>query len=135
MKKWIFGLLIISGSAAAENGWPLSNDAITNTAIISANLFIVTDWAQTRYIADHPEEFMEGGWAENFIGTYPTTGEVNSYFVKSLMLMNVIGYFLPESSEIFGVEFNPKKTFYISASAVHGAFAYENAQIGVGVKF
>lgn len=128
MKKWLFILVLFSPAADAEL-W--SDDAVTNTAFVLANALSLADWAQTRYIADNPNTedpngFDESGFAENFIGKHPTTGEVNSYFAASIILMNFTGYFLPDKY---------KKWFYIGVSVYEADYIYDNSQIGIRGEF
>lgn len=102
-----------------DNGW-------TNTAIVSANALLLRDWGQTRYIADHPERYREVGIAENFIGQHPTSGQVNKYFVSSIVATNVVGCLLPD---------HWKTGFYTGVAAFQFKVTEDNAEIGIGFKF
>jgi hypothetical protein len=126
-------VLAFASQAAAGQFW--SEDKTTNGLIISANVLTVLDWAQTRYIADNPDQFREVGPAQKFIGEHPSTGEVNSYFVASILLMNGVGYFLPEESTIFGVQWSPKKILYIGASIHEAYYVQNNYEIGIRGQF
>lgn len=131
MKKWAFGLLLFTSCASVNGKTFWSDDAITNTAIITANALFIVDWAQTRYIADNPQTedpngYYERGIAENFIGRHPTTGEVNKYFAASIILTNLTGYFMPPDY---------KKWFYFSVSAYEASYIYDNSEIGIRGQF
>jgi hypothetical protein len=133
-KALVLALLAVAGNASAGQFW--SEDKATNGAIIAANALTVLDWAQTRHISNNPDRFHEAGFAQQFIGKHPTTGEVDRYFVKSLVLANGIGYFLPERASFFGLfDWNPKKTLYFSASAWEGYTVNHNYQTGVKLEF
>lgn len=130
-KLFLITALLATSQAHAQ----LWSDKATNVAMIAANTLLVMDWAQTRYIADHPEQYMEVGPAAEYIGAHPTTGAVNKHFVKSLIQMNVIGYFLPESIETFGIRWSPKRALYITAVSYEQRFVKGNAEIGIGFQF
>lgn len=139
MKKALFwAVLMVAVNAcepAAADGQFWSRDKTTNALIVSSNLLLVIDWAQTRYGTDRPGQFEESGIAEHFTGTHPTTGAVNRYNVSALVLLNVLGYYLPERATIFGQPWNPKKTLYFGATAVEGVTVYNNYQAGVKLQF
>ena len=52
----------------------------------------VLDWAQTRYISKHPENYRE---TNHFLGDHPTTGKVDNYFATAIVGHAVIAYLLP----------------------------------------
>lgn len=57
------------------------------------NTGFALDWMQTRYIADHPEQFAE---KNTDLGLHPTTGEVNRYFLSYALGVNALYFFAPE---------------------------------------
>lgn len=147
MGKWSFLLLILAPNSHAAEFWSESN--VTNTAIIAANVLIVADWAQTRYIATNPRNackrslivvdanqidnmgcrdggYIENGIARNFIGENPTTNDVNRYFASSILITNLTGYFLPEKW---------KRYFYITIATNEAYYVYENNKIGIRGEF
>lgn len=129
----MFVIMACASSAMAGQFW--SQNRTTNGLIVSANILMFVDWTHTRYIADNPDKFHERGVAAEFIGEHPTTGQVNAYFVASLLAMNGIGYLLPESAETFGVRWNPKKSFYLGASLYEGYFVQQNYVLGIRGEF
>lgn len=148
MKKLIF-LFLFAGPAYAGDWW--TDSKLTNGLMISVNVLLIADWAQTRYIADNLkcdnpqiyagvitagdalpifppqcERFHENGLAQHFIGDRPTTGDVNRYFLSSLVLMNSIGYFLPDKY---------KNVFYFGVASFEANVVYQNADIGIKLEF
>ena len=85
-------------------------------------MLIIADWAQTREIADNNAYYE----TNNQLGRYPTSGEVNQYFIGSLLLHNVIGALLPDKY---------KNIYYGSAFSYRLSVVNNNAQIGIGYKF
>lgn len=128
----IFFILAVSNHASAGQFW--SEDKTTNALIISANALALIDWRQTRYIAKNPDRFHERGIASHFIGEHPSTGDVDQYFALSIILTNGIGYFLPESATVFGLQFNPKKSFYIGANIYEGYYVLNNIELGIRIQ-
>lgn len=133
LRNALYAVLLLVCSQARADYW--SNDRLTNSVIIASNVLTVMDWAQTRHIADNPERFMETGPAADEIGIHPTTGEVNRYFIQTLIVWNGIGYFLPDSVTTFGKTWSPKQVFYISLTAYEGSYVMNNRQIGIRMQF
>lgn len=152
MRSWMAWALLISCTNCAADEW-WTESTLTNTLMISTNILIIADWAQTRYIADNPrteataghfEELPDGGvgfiyipgeeakgyketgLAEHFIGETPTSGDVTRYFVASLILTNAIGFMLPADK---------KDWFYIGMSMYEGSQVNKNTEIGIEFNF
>lgn len=91
MKTLIFALLLFSSSSAfARDEWSQS-DTYREVAFQTLNII---DWGQTRYIAEHPNQFHEQE-SQQFIGQHPTTGRVDAYMAETAALHFVVSYFLP----------------------------------------
>ena len=91
---------------------------------VSANTLIVADWAQTRYVAEHPDDYNE---VNPILGEEPSTAEVNAYFLASLTATNLIGeYVMPKEH---------RQTWYGVVSVVQFTVVARNASLGVGFKF
>lgn len=136
--QWSFGsalLLFLVAIGRAEAGEFWSEDPVTNTSIVAANVLLLADWAQTRYGTDRPDQFEETGLALHFTGAHPTTGDVNRYNLGVLILMNVGGYYLPEKASFFGLEWNPKKCLYMGVTAVEAHTVNHNVEAGVKLQF
>ena len=86
----------------------------------AANISLVVDWGQTRYIADS-SKYHE---TNSLLGKYPTTGDVNRHFVGSLILVNGIGYALDNN-----------KYWYMAVVAKQLTYIIRNKRIGVEIKF
>lgn len=107
MKKAIFFALMIAlqscepataGQDRPEIPWYKEGELWTGKAWkdgmwIAMNTGFVVDWAQTRYIADHPEDHYE---TNTILGPHPTTKEVNLYFIGTIIEANAIYYFVPD---------------------------------------
>ena len=85
MKKLLLILAIVlcasTRTVSAGDGWQWA-----------ANTLVVADWAQTRYIADNPESYFE---INPIMGKHPSKGEVDQYFIVSLILLNAVGESVP----------------------------------------
>lgn len=87
----------------------------------------VADWGQTLYISDHPREFHENN---PILGSHPSRGEVNTYFIATGLLHPVVSYGLkkyapPGWSEAWQ---------YVTIGIEVGAVA-NNLSIGIGFGF
>jgi len=91
MSKLIFALLLFSSSAFADP-WR-TEDTYREAAFQVLN---VIDWGQTRYVAEHPDQFYEKE-SQQFIGQHPTTGRVDEYMAESAVLHYIVAYYLPQS--------------------------------------
>ena len=127
--KWIvlpmavlFLLMLYSIRSEAGEFW--TGDKVADTLMVSANMLIVMDWAQTRESSD--KGYEEVGAAKNFIGRYPTTGDVNRYFIASLIQYNMVNYLLPTKL---------KKVYSGFTAAIEFSVVKGNYEIGVGMKF
>lgn len=87
MKYIAILLILFSASASAE--WTSADT--TRQAIFTGVLAL--DWAQTRYIAKHPDEFNE---INTILGYRPTPGRVDGYFASSALIHVGISYLLPD---------------------------------------
>ena len=89
---------------------------------VTANATVVIDWAQTNSIATDENHYE----TNPILGEYPSTGDVNRYFITSLVLMNTVGYLLPEKYSDY---------FYITVATMRTATILRNYQIGVRIRF
>lgn len=62
----------------------------TRQAIFTSILAL--DWAQTRYIATHHDEFYE---INTILGKHPTTGRIDGYFASTAIIHCGISFALP----------------------------------------
>lgn len=125
MKKMFLVVFLISPLNAYTDCWP-SNDIIAGIAI-SSNAAILADWGQTRHIADNPESFYE---KNSDLGPHPTRGEVNKYFAKRLIGINVVGCALGL------IESDMMQTLFWASQLVYNVdVVHDNYQIGVKIDF
>lgn len=100
-----------------------AEDSKINWYQVSANTLLVADWLQTRNITDDPA-YSE---SNNMLGAYPTTNEVDRYFITSIVLVNVVGsYVLPDKYS---------DVFYLTVATIQGRQVLRNYQIGVRFEF
>jgi hypothetical protein len=134
MKKTVLLVsLIVASQCQAGQFW--SEDKTTNGLIIASNVLTVVDCAQTMYGANRPDQYEEVGWAENFIGRRPTSGDVTRYCLAVLAGQNIAGYFLPERATFLGLTFNPKKILYFGITAIEVDVVISNYHTGVKLEF
>lgn len=62
-------------------------------------LLLVIDWAQTRFIAKHPELFSE---INIVLGKHPSIEAVNLYFVFCIVGIVILGHGLSEMAAMVG---------------------------------
>ena len=97
--------------------------ADTDWARVAMNTATVLDWAQTRYIAAHPEYYENN----KILGPYPSDAAVNRYFVLALLSYNVAGeYLISEKYRAY---------FYSGVALVHGEAVLQNYNIGLRFRF
>jgi len=100
----LFAVMAFASQAMAEDlPWYKEGELWTGVAWkdsmwIGMNTGFVLDWAQTRYIADHPDNHIE---TNTILGPHPTSGDVNRYFISSIIEANAIYYFMPDSWKPF----------------------------------
>ncbi len=81
------------------------------------------DWSQTRYAARHPAQFRE---LNPIIGSHPSLGKIDTYFVGVMAIQNVVFFALPD-----------KYRFYWAGAniAIETAVVLHNNSIGVQMRF
>lgn len=93
----LLGLVVTSCPARAEglnlpeSTWAKdwTREDTNRQAVVTA--LLVVDWGQTRYIAKHPE-FHE---TNPLLGEHPSIGQVNNYFVASILAHATVSMILP----------------------------------------
>jgi hypothetical protein len=78
------------------------------------------DWLQTRYIAQHPDEYWE---SNAILGDHPTLAEVNTYFIASGIAHYAISRWLPPDW---------RKNWQYFTLGVEAGYVTHNIQVGVG---
>jgi hypothetical protein len=97
---------------------PLS--AETNWYRVAANTTLVVDWLQTHEIAKNNNYYE----TNKILGKHPSTGDVNRYFMSSILLTNIIGELLPKYSDYF----------YIAVAVVETKIILNNYVIGIRIR-
>lgn len=93
-------------------------------ARLSANALTIVDNLQTHEIADNPDDYAESN--NIYLDRHPTTGDVNRNMLFSLILLNVIGAFLPEKWD---------ENFYWTVTGVEGGAVFHNYNEGIRIRF
>ena len=89
----------------------------------TSNALLVADWAQTRYIAAHPQQYVE---RNPLLGAHPGMSAVNRHFISALALNNAVFYLLPE---------NKRRAWSIIVTGIEGVCVANNAAIGIRFNF
>ena len=91
-KLIIFCCILLISDAYADDQWT-KEDTFREMTFQTLN---VIDYAQTRYIAEHPDKFkeVESAWA---ISDRPTVVDVTRYMALVAIIHPIIAYYLPES--------------------------------------
>ena len=92
------------------------------TSAIIANLFLIMDWGQTRYIANH-EQYTENN---AILGKHPSTQSIDKYFMTTIALTNGIAYYIPDKYQ---------NNWYITVGTLEGLTVIHNKSIGIGMRF
>ena len=92
MKKLLLGVALMCASIAglAEE----FSTADTNREVVFQALNIV-DWAQTRYMSHHPDQYYEMESAQFMGSSHPTSGKVDAYMAESAVLHLIVSKLLP----------------------------------------
>lgn len=113
-----YAVLLTCATAQAADPWTDEQKAMGYALVVAT----VVDWAQTRYISDHPI-FHE---TNPILGKHPSIGRVNNYFAASLLGGALVMDALPTEY----------RTMALKAGLVLEVLVVSNnARIGVGVKF
>ena len=88
------------------------------------NAAIVMDWGQTRYVANHPQQYEE--IVNPFLGKHPSVARVNNWFIGSLAVNNGIMVALPK-------KYRPYYAGVVTAYEVR--LVIRNNSIGVKIDF
>lgn len=89
----------------------------------TSNVLLVADWAQTRYISKHPQEYRE---LNPTLDDHPSIGAVNTHFAVALLANNTLYYLLSDKN---------RRTWSLVLDGMEGACVANNARIGVRFNF
>lgn len=81
----VFLILLLLSCPACADEWTRA-DTYREVAYFALH---VADWGQTLEISDHPEKWHEHN---PILGSHPSRGEVNAYFIATGLLHPVVSY-------------------------------------------
>lgn len=116
MKRLILLLLFVPSLAFAQ--W--TNEERAWLAASSAAL--AADWAQTRYIAQHPQQFHE---LNPVLGLHPSVGRVNNYFLGALVGNYLVADYLS----------GQRRNWLVGVTVLEGVVVARNMGLGVRMSF
>ena len=131
MFKFIFlFLFLLSFNACAFDEWSEADK--TREAVMVGVTTI--DWLQTRNIARHnctnpdtgAHDCYENGPAAAFIGNNPSIGQVNNYFIASMLVHAGIVTALPSKY---------RAVFQFTSIAYEASYVAGNYKLGISAKF
>jgi len=111
-------LLAVCGCAHAEE-WSRA-DTARQAAYTALHL---ADWAQTRYITTHRQDFVE---TNAMLGERPSLGRINNYFAATLAGHYAISALLP-------TKYRPYWQY--GTITIEAYFVLHNRAIGIGFQF
>jgi hypothetical protein len=122
MKTILAVLLLLPAVSPAD--W---SSADTTRQVLFTTV-LALDWAQTRYIATHPENHRE---KNPIIGEHPTTGRVDGYFASSALIHWSVSYLLPD--KYLGIKW--RSIWQNISIGVETGVVARNYRMGVGFNF
>ena len=88
-----FWLVLFLGMAEAKDNEWRTSDTIRQAVVLS---LLLADERQTEHIAINPDLYKEQGFARAFIGSKPSVGDVQRYFLTVAAIHSVAAYMLPQ---------------------------------------
>jgi len=119
MKTFILAVLLFISIPSFADEW---TSADTKREATFQTLWAI-DALQTRNIAAHPDQWYE---QNNYLGSHPTIGAVNRYFLVGSALHAGIAYLLPEKY---------RAPFQYGTIAIEVGYVAHNFSLGVQAKF
>lgn len=137
MAKWILPFLFSLSplTAGADDEWSTTDTAWQLTYAV----FHVADWGQTLHIREcdrgestvfNGQTYYKGGCdhkeSNPVLGTSPSRGDVNTYFVTTLIAHTAIAYYLPPKY---------RRVWQIIWIGIEADVVARNARMGVSLTF
>ena len=121
MKKLALALLLFVKSCGQSyaDDWTESDYSLQ----VAATAMLVADWAQTRYIAKHPDSYFE---YNPILGLHPSVDRVDLYFISSIIGTTILADYMPSKV---------RKAFLAGETFIEFGFVQHNLSIGIGVGF
>lgn len=119
MRCIVLLMVVVSLFGCGARNWTKA-DTAREAAYLALH---VADWGQTLYIADHPGEYRE---LNGVLGSHPSRGEVNGYFIATGLVHGVVSLVLPSPY---------RELWQYSTIGLEIYCVGNNARIGVGWGF
>ena len=119
MKTFILAVLLFISIPSFADEW---TSADTKREVAFQALWAI-DFAQTRNISAHPDQWDE---QNNYLGSHPTTGAVNRYFLVGSILHFGVAKLLPEKY---------RAPFQYGTIAIEVGYVAHNYSIGISARF
>ena len=84
----ILAFVLLPSPCPAADPWETTDYALAGAAVAA----LAVDWGQTRHIAKNPNRFIE---TNPVLGTAPSVGKVDAYFVGAMVGTVALAYVLP----------------------------------------
>lgn len=94
-----------------------------------STLFTFIDWNQTLQFEEN-----KIGEQNPFLGDRPSKERINTLIPLAIASQWLVAWALPIEVEVFGVEFNPRRTFQFGVIASEGCAISRNFYIGINIK-
>ena len=115
----ILAFVLFPSLGQAADPWETTDYALAGAALAA----LAVDWGQTRHIAKNPSRFSE---TNPILGTNPSVGKVNAYFVGSMVGTVAIAHVLPSDW----------RTLFLSGVlAVELGVTQQNRSLGIKMAF
>lgn len=112
-------LILLLASPALADEWTRA-DTYREVAYLALHC---ADWSQTLTIADNPQKWNE---TNPILGSHPSRGDVNTYFIATGLLHPVISYVLPRPW---------REVWQYGTIGLEVVVVGNNARIGIGFSF
>jgi hypothetical protein len=115
----ILAFVLLPSPCQARDPWETTDYALAGAALAA----LAVDWGQTRYIAKNSHRFDE---TNPMIGTTPSVGKVDAYFVGAMVGTVALAHVLPSDW---------RQLFLAGTLAVELGAISQNRSIGIKVAF
>ena len=115
----ILAFVLVPSPCRAADPWDTTDCALAAGALAA----LAVDWGQTRHIAKNPLQFNE---TNPILGTNPSVGKVNAYFVGSMVGTIAIAHVLPSDW---------RQLFLGGVLALELGVTQQNRQLGIKMAF
>jgi hypothetical protein len=115
----ILALVLLPSPCQAADPWGTTDYALAGATLAT----LAVDWGQTRHIAKNPQRFNE---QNPMLGTTPSVGKVDAYFVGSMVGTVAVAHLLPSDW---------RQLFLAGLFAVELSVVQQNRSIGIKMAF